>query len=86
MDKQLQQLREFQERFACHIKKTPTAELPPGIGEVRARLIQEELDDYREALAAGGIIGYRRRVERFAVCSDGYLSVARVARQSRAAL
>ena len=57
MDKQLQQLREFQERFACHIKKTPTAELPPGIGEVRARLIQEELDEYREALAAGGIVG-----------------------------
>jgi len=26
MDKQLQQLREFQERFACDIKKTPTAE------------------------------------------------------------
>jgi len=57
MDKQLQQLRELHERFACHIKETPTAELPPGIGEVRTRLIQEELDDYREALAAGGIIG-----------------------------
>ena len=57
MDKQLQQLRELHESFACHIKETPTAELPPGIGEVRARLIQEELDEYREALAAGDIVG-----------------------------
>ena len=56
MDKHLQQLRELHERFACHIKEAPTAELPPGIGEVRARLIQEELDEYREALAAGDII------------------------------
>ena len=56
MDKHLQQLRELHERFACHIKEAPTAELPPGIGEVWARLIQEELDEYREALAAGDII------------------------------
>ena len=57
MDKQLQQLRQFHQRFACHIEETPTAELPPGIGEVRARLMQEELDEYREALAAGDLVG-----------------------------
>lgn len=56
MERQLQQLREFHESFACHIEQEPTPELPAGVGEVRIRLMQEELDEYREALVAGDIV------------------------------
>ena len=56
MKKQLEQLLEFHERFACHIETTPTASLPEGVSDVRTRLIQEELDEYRQALAVGDIV------------------------------
>ena len=56
MKKQFQQLLQFHERFDCHVEHAPTPKLPAGVGEVRVRLMQEELDEYRAALQAGDMV------------------------------
>ena len=56
MEKQLRQVREFHEVFSCHIERAPTVEIPREVGDVRVRLMREELEEYEQALAAGDLV------------------------------
>ena len=56
MKKQLDQVLEFHEKFDCHIEKDPTAGRSREVTDVRARLMQEELSEYREAVADGDLV------------------------------
>ena len=56
MKKQLDQVLEFHERFGCHIEGVPTAIPSREVTNARARLVQEELDEYREAVAEGDLV------------------------------
>lgn len=55
MKRQLEQVMDFHNVFGCHAEDRPTAELPPEATQIRAGLMQEELDEYREAVAAGDL-------------------------------
>ena len=56
MDRQLRQQQANHERFGAHMEQAPTADIPAAVGEVRAHLIAEELEEYRAAFAAGDLI------------------------------
>jgi predicted HAD superfamily Cof-like phosphohydrolase len=55
MEKEIAQVLEFHRAFGLGVARRPTADLPPGLAELRARLLQEELDEYRQATAAGDL-------------------------------
>ena len=57
MHKQLEQVLEFHQVFSCHTETAPTVALPSEVPEVRCRLMHEELDEYRDAVEAGDIVG-----------------------------
>jgi predicted HAD superfamily Cof-like phosphohydrolase len=57
MNDQLAQVLEFHRTFSCHIEELPTAAIPPEIVDVRARLFEEELGEYRQAAQQGDIVG-----------------------------
>ena len=46
----------FHETFECHIEDDPTTEIPKEAIAIRVKLIQEELEEYREAIERGDII------------------------------
>jgi predicted HAD superfamily Cof-like phosphohydrolase len=52
MNKQIAQVLEFHRAFGLGIAGGPTADLSPALVELRARLLQEELDEYRQAAAS----------------------------------
>ena len=52
----MRQLQAFHERFGAHLEQAPTADIPAGVGEVRAHLIAEELEEYRTAFVAGDLV------------------------------
>jgi predicted HAD superfamily Cof-like phosphohydrolase len=56
MKKQLNQVLDFHKGFGCHIEVEPIASPSQEVTDVRARLIQEELDEYREAVADGDLV------------------------------
>ncbi|MBT6144177.1 MAG: hypothetical protein HN712_14795 [Gemmatimonadetes bacterium] len=56
MKRQLEQVLDFHQKFLCHIEKDPTANPSQDVTDVRARLMQEELDEYREAVAHGDVV------------------------------
>ncbi len=56
MKAQLEQVLGFHKGFGCHIEVEPTASPSWEVTDVRARLIQEELDEYREAVADGDLV------------------------------
>lgn len=49
-------LEEFHRVFGAHMETTPTAQLSPETIALRVSLIQEELDEYREAAEAGDLV------------------------------
>lgn len=51
MQRQLDQVLDFHRRFDCHAASTPTARLPQGLAETRARLLDA---DGRPILRADG--------------------------------
>jgi predicted HAD superfamily Cof-like phosphohydrolase len=56
MKRQLAQVQGFHEAFDVPIETTPTAQIPEELSAMRARIMQEELDEYRAACAAGDIV------------------------------
>lgn len=56
MIEQLRMLEEFHRVFGAHMETTPTAGLSPDTIALRVSLIQEELNEYREASAAGDLV------------------------------
>jgi predicted HAD superfamily Cof-like phosphohydrolase len=54
---QLRMLEEFHGTFGAHLEHTPTADLTPETIALRVSLIQEELDEYREAAEAHDLVG-----------------------------
>ena len=55
MEKEIAQVLEFHQAFGLLVAERPTADLPAGLAELRARLLQEELDEYRQASAKGDL-------------------------------
>jgi len=55
--KELDMVQQFHETYNAYFNRQPTASLPPEVVELRASLIQEELDEYREAAEAGDLVG-----------------------------
>ena len=56
MKRQLDQVLEFHKTFDVHIEPAPAAQLPEDIVALRARIMQEELDEYKAACAAGDLV------------------------------
>lgn len=57
MDRQLQQLKEFNRVFSCYENVSPTASIPVNIICLRYALIAEELEEYARASAYSDIKG-----------------------------
>lgn len=57
MIRQLRQLEEFHRVFGAHVESSPTANLPDEVIALRVSLIQEELDEYRQAAEAHDLVG-----------------------------
>jgi hypothetical protein len=55
MQDQLAKLEEFHETFRCFIRYEPVAAIPDEVADVRIRLFEEELAEYRRAVAKGDI-------------------------------
>jgi predicted HAD superfamily Cof-like phosphohydrolase len=53
---QLRMLEEFHRVFGAHMEMTPTAALSPDTIALRVSLIQEELNEYREAAEARDLV------------------------------
>ena len=53
---QLRQLEEFHRVFGAHIEDQPTADLPDEVIALRVSLIQEELNEYRQAAEAHDLV------------------------------
>ena len=56
MQDQLAKLQEFHETFRCFIQYEPRAAIPDDVVDVRIKLFEEELAEYRRAVATGDII------------------------------
>jgi len=54
---QLRMLEEFHAVFGAHMERTPTADLNEKTIALRVSLIQEELDEYRQAAEARDLVG-----------------------------
>ena len=52
---QLEQVEDFHRKFGCHVEDRPTVDLSRATTDVRARLIEEELAEYREAVSSGDV-------------------------------
>jgi len=52
----LKKLQQFHETFRCHIEYAPTADIPRDEFEVRIRLFEEELAEYRNAVEARNLV------------------------------
>ena len=56
MRKQLEALLEFHRAMKVYYAERPTAALPDDVAAVRLALLEEELDEYRQALVAGDLV------------------------------
>lgn len=56
MKDQIAQVQEFHETFRCFLQTTPQARIPEKEIAVRIALMQEELDEYRQAATEGNIV------------------------------
>lgn len=56
MKEQLDALVEFHRVFGAHIEEAPTADLPDQVVALRVSLIQEELNEYREAAESHDLV------------------------------
>ncbi len=57
MKNELNKVLEFHRVFQCYTNTLPVAEIPENQRVIRARLMQEELDEYCQAAAAGDLEG-----------------------------
>ncbi len=56
MRAELEALLEFHRAMRVYYAERPQATLPPDVAAVRLALLEEELQEYREALAAGDLV------------------------------
>ncbi len=56
MNDLLNSLEEFHRTFDAHIEEEPTADIPESVIALRVRLLQEELDEYRQAAQARDLL------------------------------
>ncbi len=56
MQRELQALIEFHRTMGVYYARRPTASLPPEVAAVRLALLEEELEEYRQALAAEDLV------------------------------
>jgi predicted HAD superfamily Cof-like phosphohydrolase len=56
LKQQLDALVEFHQVFGAHIENTPTVDVPDEVINLRVSLIQEELNEYREAAEAHDLV------------------------------
>ncbi len=56
MRKQLEALLAFHQAMGVYYATQPTATLPDDVAAVRLALLEEELEEYRQALAAGDLV------------------------------
>jgi hypothetical protein len=54
---QLKKLLEFHRTFGAHIETEPCAEIPDDVIEIRVKLLQEELHEYKTAARARDLLG-----------------------------
>jgi predicted HAD superfamily Cof-like phosphohydrolase len=52
----VREVQRFHEIFGLPVAYAPVAELPRGVLSLRLKLLQEELDEYREAAEAGDLV------------------------------
>ncbi|TLN18939.1 hypothetical protein FDZ74_06425 [bacterium] len=57
MKTELDMVQHFHETYRAYFNRQPMASLPPEVVALRVSLIQEELDEYREAAQAGDLVG-----------------------------
>ncbi|HEY9088159.1 MAG TPA: hypothetical protein VIO36_08330 [Anaerolineaceae bacterium] len=57
MRAELDLVAEFHRVYRCYLQEQPVGAIPEREWLVRARLIQEELDEYRAAAQAGDLVG-----------------------------
>lgn len=57
MKREMDMVQQFHETYRAYLNRQPTAILPPEVVALRVSLIQEELDEYREAAEAGDLVG-----------------------------
>jgi predicted HAD superfamily Cof-like phosphohydrolase len=50
------EVQRFHETFGLSVAGAPVAKLPPAVLELRLKLLQEELDEYRQAAEAGNLV------------------------------
>ncbi|MCX7669636.1 MAG: hypothetical protein N2439_06165 [Anaerolineae bacterium] len=56
MQDAIRKVQQFHEAFGVPVAPRPTADLPPAVRALRARLLAEELAEYEAAAAAGDIV------------------------------
>ena len=56
MKKELDMVQQFHETYRAYFNRQPTANLPSEVVSLRVSLIQEELDEYREAAETGNLV------------------------------
>lgn len=56
MQDAIRKVQQFHEAFGVPVAPRPTADLPPEVRALRARLLAEELAEYEAAAAAGDIV------------------------------
>lgn len=56
MRRQLAQLEEFHETFKVWLAYQPTLDVPEDVLAMRVKLMQEELDEYRQAIQGGDLV------------------------------
>ena len=57
MKAELDKVQEFHEVFRCFLQAQPVGAIPEKEWKVRFNLMQEELDEYRQAAEAGDLVG-----------------------------
>lgn len=57
MKAELDKVQEFHEVFRCFLQNHPVGAIPEKEWIVRCNLMQEELDEYRQAAEAGDLVG-----------------------------
>lgn len=57
MTPQILKVKTFHEVFKCFIQETPNADIPDNERDLRQRLLQEEVDELKEAAEAKDIVG-----------------------------
>ncbi len=56
MDRHIAQVGEFHGKFGVYTRQSPTTDIPGDVKELRLRLLQEELDELKQAVGADDLV------------------------------